>query len=65
MLNVKFVSSKSSFYFLTREMTKSREELKKNKKKRGDEDSDDESSISEGSKVDMDSRGSGKLFNNW
>lgn len=56
MLNVKLVSSKSSFYFLTREMTKSREELKKNKKKRGD----DESSISEGSKVDMDSRGSGK-----
>ena len=65
MLNVKLVSSKSSFYFLTREMTKSREELKKNKKKRGDEDSDDESIISEGSKVDMDSRGSGKLFSNW
>lgn len=53
-------------------MTKSRDELKKSKKKRGDEDSDDESSISEGSKVDMDSRGSGKWFinvaeasNNW
>ena len=43
-------------------MTKTKEELKKNKKKRDDEDSDDESSISEASKGDMDSGGSGKIF---